>query len=277
MRLQDILDWSAALAGCDHVPADSQVYVEAAGDVHRILFGVDVGVGELILARDAGFDAAIAHHPLGDQARLRMPEVVHRQVDQMVAEGIDRADAEVAVAERLEAPHRAMHAANINQVVDAARLLGFPVANIHLACDIIGRREIEHLIARRTSPGSTVGDALGWLDDFPEIARGLTRPEAWLGDTAQPLGRVTVAIAGGYNGGHPAFSRYYEAGVDTIVTMHVADPDLARLREDPIAAGKALIVTGHMATDSIGINRVIAGLEEQGIEVVRAGGVVSPG
>ncbi|MBV8445024.1 MAG: hypothetical protein JOZ92_03815 [Candidatus Dormibacteraeota bacterium] len=276
MRLQDILEWSARLAGCAEVPADSQVYVEADSDVRRILFGVDVGVGELILAREAGFDAVIAHHPLGDQARMRMPEVVRRQVDQMVAEGIDRADAETAVAERLEAPHRAMHAANINQVVDAARLLGLPVANIHLACDIISRREIESLIARRRSGSSTVGDALSWLDDFPEIGRGLTRPEAWLGDRSQPLGRVTVAIAGGYNGGHPAFSRYYRVGVDTIVTMHVADPDLARLRDDPVAAGKALIVTGHMATDSIGINRVIAGLEEQGLEVVRAGGVVAP-
>ena len=32
------------------------------------------------------------------------------------------------------------------------------------------------------------------------------------------------------------------------------------------------MITGHMTSDSIGINAVIAGLEERGIEVVRTGG-----
>ena len=56
--------------------------------------------------------------------------------------------------------------------------------------------------------------------------------------------------------------------------MHVAEPDLALLREDPLSAGRTLVVTGHMSTDSIGINRVIRGLEEQGIEVTRTSGIV---
>jgi len=102
----------------------------------------------------------------------------------------------------------------------------------------------------------------------------LTRPEVWLGSPEQLLGRYTVAIAGGLNGGYPAFSRYFGAGIDTVFTMHVADPDLLRLRADPASDGHALVVTGHMATDSIGINRVIAGIEEQGVAVVRTSGIV---
>lgn len=274
MRLQDILEWSARLAGCDGVPEDSEVYVEADTDVRRVLVGVDIGIPELLFARDSGFDAVIAHHPLGNRARMRMPEVVHRQVEQMVAEGIERADAEAAVAERLEAPHRLTHAANINQVVDTARLIGMPVANVHLACDIISRQALVDLLEKKDSSGASVGDAIAWLRTVPEIAAGLTRPEAWIGGEDTRLGRWTVAMAGGFNGGYPAFSRYYRAGVDTIFTMHVADPDLARLRADPVAEGRALVVTGHMATDSIGINWLIAGLEERGLEVVRTSGVV---
>jgi hypothetical protein len=38
VRLGDILDWTAELAGCDDVPADSQVYLESrAIDVTRTL------------------------------------------------------------------------------------------------------------------------------------------------------------------------------------------------------------------------------------------------
>jgi hypothetical protein len=83
-------------------------------------------------------------------------------------------------------------------------------------------------------------------------------------------------MAGGVSGGHPAFREYFRAGVDTIFAMHIPEEDLARLRDDPLSQGRTLVVTGHMSTDSIGINRVIAGLEEQGIAVTRTSGVIAP-
>ncbi len=274
MLLQDILEWSSQLAGCDSVPADSQVHVEAHGDVRRVLFGVDVDAGELLYARDAGFDAVIAHHPIGDRARIDFWRVVRRQVEQMTAEGVDRDVAERAVATRLEKPRRALHMANVNRVVDTARLIGMPLANIHLPCDIIGRQAIVDLLASRSSSSTTIGDAIAWIEEFPEMRAGYTRPEAWLGHAGQPLGRYTVAMAGGTNGGHAVFREYFRAGVDTIFSMHIAEDDLAQLQADPLAAGRALVVTGHMSTDSIGINRVIGGLEERGVAVTRTSGIV---
>jgi putative NIF3 family GTP cyclohydrolase 1 type 2 len=275
MRLQDILEWSAHLAGCDEVPADSQVYVEARGDVKHVLFGIDIDVGELLYAKEAGFDAVIAHHPMGDKARTGFARVVRRQIDQMIAEGIAHDVAERAVAARLDAPHRAVHMGNVNRIVDTARLIGVPVANIHLACDIVGRQAIVDLLAKRFTEDATVGDAIAWLEEFPEMEAGHTRPEAWAGHPSNKLGRYTVAMAGGTNGGHPVFREYFAAGVDTIFAMHIADDDLHKLRNDEVSNGRSLVVTGHMSTDSIGINRVIAGLEEQGIAVTRTSGVVS--
>ena len=274
MRLQEILEWSAHLAGCDQVPADSQVYIEADNDVKRLLFGIDIDIGELLYARDAGYDAVIAHHPVGDRARTDFARVVWRQVDQMMAEGVPRADAESAVESRLAAPHRGMHMGNVNRTVDTARLIGVPLASIHLACDLIGRQAIVDLLEQRAAPSSTVRDAIAWIEEFPEMEAGHTRPEAWLGDESAPLGRYTVAMAGGTNGGHPVFREYFRAGVDTIFAMHIAEDDLRRLRDDPLSEGRALVVTGHMSTDSIGINRVIKGLEERGISVTRTSGIV---
>ena len=277
MNLQDILEWSARLAGCDSVPADSQVYVESASDVRRVLFGVDITLAEVLWAQQNGFDAVIAHHPLGDTTRTRFAEVVRRQVGMMLAEGISREVAERAVDARLESIHRRNHVANINAVVDSARLFGMPLANVHLACDIITRDAIIAMLLRQDHAGATVADSIGWFcDEFPEYHRGHARPEAWLGSAASPLGRWTVAIAGGTNGGFPVISEYFAAGVDTVFSMHIADDDLARLRA-AAAADDTLVVTGHMTSDSIGINVVIAGLEEQGIEVVRTSGVVAPG
>jgi hypothetical protein len=274
MLLRDILAWSAAMAGCQELPQDSQVYIEAGHDVRRVLFGIDIDATELLFARDAGYDAVIAHHPVGGSARRGIEKVVARQVDQMVAEGVPRESAEAVVAERLGEPHRRTHVANVNRVVDTARLIGVPLANIHLACDILGRTEIESVLAQRSVLGASVSDAISWLEEIPEMRASHTTPEAWLGSGEHPLGRYTVAMAGGLNGGHSGVREYFRAGVDTAFVMHFGEDDLRRLQADPLAAGRSLVVTGHMATDSIGVNLVIAGLERHGIEVTRTSGIV---
>ena len=276
MNLGDILVWTAELAGCAEVPADSQVYLEAPGDVRKLLFGVDIDLAELLYARDAGYDAVMAHHPLGEHARTDFAKVVQRQVEQMAEAGIERTVAQAAVASRLDRPHRADHMGNINRIVDSGRLIGVPFANVHLACDILTRQMIIDLFTANDAAGARVTDALAWLDEFPEIEGGLTRPEAWIGTPTNALGRWVVAMAGGTNGGHPVFREYWAAGIDTIFAMHCAEDDLQRLRAEA-PAGKNLVVTGHMATDSIGINAVIAGLQERGIEVTRTSGIVPPG
>jgi hypothetical protein len=276
VNLQDILEWSAQLAGCDSVPLDSQVYVEAPGPVRRVLFGVDISLAEVVWAQQNGFDAVIAHHPLGDRARTSFGDLVRsRQVEQMGAEGIARDVAENAIGARLEAITRRLHTSNVNAVVDSARLVGMPVCNVHLACDIITRSAIIDMLRRHDHDGSTVAECIGWFDDFGEYAHGHARPQQWVGLPANALGRWTVAIAGGTNGGFPVFSEYFRAGVDTIFAMHIDEGDLQELRAaaDP---DDTLVVTGHMTSDSIGINAVIAGLEERGVEVVRTSGVVAP-
>ena len=273
MNLSQILEWSARLAGCSEVPADSQVYVESPRDVRSVLFGVDVDAGELLYAQGAGYDAVIAHHPLGEHARMDFAKVVHRQVDMMVAEGIDRAVAEAAVAQRLGPVHRRDHMSNYNRIVDTARLIGMPLCNVHLACDIIGRQAIVDMLTARAGADTTVGQVIEWLGEFPEMEAAMTRPEAWIGDPSAKLGRWVVAMAGGTNGGYPVFREYYRAGVDTVLAMHIAEDDLQKLRAEA-PPNASLLVTGHMATDSIGINRVISGLEDQGIEVTRTSGVI---
>ncbi len=273
MRLQELLEWSAGLAGCSEVPADSQVYVEAERDVERLLVGVDIGVAELLYAQQAGFDAVLAHHPIGDRAVADFEQVVRRQLDQLRAEGVPSEAAERAVAARIAGRHRAEHMSNVNRTVDTARLIGLPLANVHLAADILGRQAVVDLLEAHDRPGVTVADAVGWFDEFPEMRAAIHGPEAWIGEPGSPLGRWTVAMAGGTNGGHPVFREYYRAGVDTIFCMHIAEGDLLRLREEA-PANANLVVTGHMATDSVGLNQLIAGLEERGISVTRTSGIL---
>ncbi len=178
MNLAGILEWSARLASCDSVPANFQVYVEAPQDVRRVLFGIDISVGELLYARDAGYDAVIAHHPAGDHARMDFGHVVRRQVDQMTSRGDPREVAEAAVAERLGPSHRAAHMSNYEAVVGTARLIGLPFCNVHLACDLIGRGLIVDMLRRRDGSDAPISDVLGWFDEFPEMEAALAAPSS---------------------------------------------------------------------------------------------------
>jgi len=107
------------------------------------------------------------------------------------------------------------------------------------------------------------------------VKHALHRPEVWVGREDAALGRWTVSMAAGTSGGYPIFREYYRAGVDTIFCMHIAENDLLRLREEAPDNGN-LVATGHMATDSVGINAVIAGLEGMGIQVTRTSGILDP-
>jgi hypothetical protein len=259
------------LAGCIDTPADSQVYVD--GDVRRVFVGIDVDIGELMLARELGADGVIAHHPIGSRARLGLPAIIERHEEQMRAEGIPAGAAHEAMLARRRPVAHALHTTNYDRVVDAARQLRMPVMNIHLAPDIIGRQFFIDFIRRFDGGAGPVGDLVAELRTIPEMEVSLVQPELWLGKAENPVGRWTVQMAAGTNGGAPVFRTYYEHGINTILAMHVDDRDLRELEQLPLP-GANLVITGHMQSDSIGMNRVIGALEQQGIEVIAGSGVI---
>ncbi len=260
------------LAGCDATPPDSQVYVD--GEVRRVLVGIDVDVGELLLAHTLGLDGVIAHHPVGSSARLGITAVIERHASQMVAEGIPQALANQLMLARQQPIARALHSANYDRVVDAARRLPMPLMNIHLAADILARRFlIDFVRATTQNAGTTVGELVAALATIPEMAASLVKPEIWLGAASNRVGRWIVQMAAGTNGGAGIYRTYYEHGINTILAMHLDDRDLREL-EHLQRPNTNLIITGHIPSDSIGVNRVIDALAQRGIEVIPGSGVI---
>ncbi len=260
------------LAGCDATPPDSQVYVD--GEVRRVMVGIDVDVGELFLARALGVDGVIAHHPVGSRARLGIPAVIERHASQMVAEGIKAPLAEQLMLARKQPIERALHSANYDRVVDAARLLPMPLMNIHLAADILARRFFMDFVRASTrTSGTTVGNLVAALATIPEMAASLVKPEIWLGAASNQVGRWIVQMAAGLNGGAGIYRTYYEHGINTILAMHLDERDLREL-EQLRRPNTNLIITGHMPSDSVGMNRVVDALGQRGIEVIAGSGVI---
>jgi hypothetical protein len=273
MDTTEIMAVALTQADLQEVPSDSGIHIPGA-DLARALFGIDLEVGELLYAKEAGFDVVVAHHPVGGGgASVQFTDVMWRQVEQMTEEGIAEPVARAAVAERVATVHRRRHLGNPNRVLDTARLIGLPLLNIHLPPDIVTRRFLQGLLAGSVEPDTTVGALLEVLSEIPEMRLSLVKPEVWIGDPDNPIGRATVAFAGGTNGGYPVFRTYYAAGVKTILAMHIDEADFLRLRAE-VPADCNFVVTGHMPSDSIGINRLIWGLEDRGLECVRTSGII---
>ncbi|MBI2001933.1 MAG: hypothetical protein HYY88_13430 [candidate division NC10 bacterium] len=274
MTTEEIMRVALDLSGLRDIPADSRVHVRGDG-IRRVLATIDCDVADLLLARELRCDAVLSHHPEGT-ASLHGWTLIARQVEQMVECGVPVAKAEAAIQRRMHSVELNSHVRNYGRVAQAAQLLKLPFLNVHLPCDVISRRLITEKMDpfRRPDSHATVADVIAALQEFPEQKLAATEPRVRLGAPDRPAGRVAVAMAGYTNGGVEVLKAYFEAGVGTVLMMHFPEADLREAREQKLAGN--LIITGHMASDSIGINVYLDELERRGMEVIRAGGIIVP-
>lgn len=267
-----LVELALDLAGMTELPADSAVYIAGSG-LEKIMFGIDIGPAELMLARELECDAVIAHHPAGGSSTLRFPEVLGRHVELMVEHGVPEAVAVEAVQPLLTRATMGAHAANFDHTPSIARILRMPFMNMHLPLDELGRQIMvttvdEHIVTLDQAP--TVQDAIDALATIPELADAATRIMAPVGAVDNALGKLAVIHGAGTNGGAAIAEAYFAHGVGTVLYIHCAGDEVRRLRE---GGHGNLIVSGHIASDLIGINRYVAAIEAESVEVVRVSGL----
>jgi len=271
VNTEEIMDLALKLAGLKEVPEDSAIHVDG-NNIRKLLFGVDTGVPELSLAKQLGYDAVIAHHPPGGTAVINFHQVFKRHIQQMVAAGIPRAEAEEAVKKKIEQLEVQAHTRNYAHTVDVAKLLKMPYMNIHTPLDEVGRKRMSEQINSRIRENSTVEDVVFALKELNEFKNAVTEIKIRLGKAENPAGKVVVSHGAGTNGGYEIAKTYFKHGIGTVVYIHISPNDLERLKAE--SKGN-LIVTGHIASDSVGINPLIHELEKRNVSVTRIGVVPS--
>lgn len=268
MNTQQIMQLALKIAELKEIPEDSAIYV--SGDkIRTVLFGIDVGVPELLLAKQLGYDALIAHHPQGGTAHVNFHEVFKRHAPQMIDAGIPLKEAEDAVRKKLEELEVNDHTRNYGHVIDVASLLKMPYMNIHTPLDEVGRRIMAQQIKSRIGKDATVQDVVAALNELPEFRNAATKIKIRLGKAENPAGKVVVSHGAGTNGGYEVAKAYFNHGIGTVVYILIGVGDLARLKTEKKTGN--LIVTGHVAGDSVGINPFIYELKKKGVSVTTIG------
>ena len=244
-------------------------------DVTKVMWGIDIGTGEVLLAdrlREKGRDisALVAHHPIGT-ARSRFPEVMSIQADMFHNAGMPINVAEGILKPRVDEVLRNVLGSNYNQAVDAAKLLGIPLFNVHSPADNMVQDYLEVLFSEKVPYRmSDIVDTLLTEPEFRSAARCNDGPRIMVGSKDDRCGRVVFKMTGGTSGPKEMYQKLADAGVGTVVGMHFPESHYEEARK----ANVNLVISGHMASDSLGINLISDVWEREGIEVIPCSGLI---
>jgi putative NIF3 family GTP cyclohydrolase 1 type 2 len=266
VNTKDIMKMGLDLVGWNRIPFDSAIHIKG-NHIRKVLFAVDVSTAELLLAKKIGCNAVVAHHPIG-ASFMEFHRVFDRHVQFMIQNGVPESAARKVVKELKRRIQIKSHANIYKQVIDAARILEMPLVNIHQPCDEFMRRVIFKKI-RNCKKSHNVSYLLKLVNEIPEFKNAATRPFVTLGNTKNHVGQVALVVAAGTNGGYPIAKLYYEHNVSTVIYLHIDPGDAARLKADKVLGN--LIILGHLAGDSIGLNALADKLEQNSVETVRMG------
>ena len=93
-----------------------------------------------------------------------------------------------------------------------------------------------------------------------------------VGRLDNPAGNVVVYHGAGTNGGAAVAQTLFAHGTGTVVYIHIAPEEAERLRSVTPSAGN-VVISGHISSDLIGINRYVTALRERGVDVIPMSGV----
>lgn len=182
----------------------------------------------------------------------------------MTEVGVPKEEAEKAIKKKLAELETDGHTKNYDHAVGMAKLLKMPYMNIHTPLDKIGRRIMAEQINSRIEKNSTVDDVVSSLKELPEFKNAVTEIKIRVGKAEDPAGKVVVSHGAGTNGGYEIAETYFKHGIGTVVYIHIGISDLEKLKAEQCGN---LIVIGHVASDSVGINPFIHEIEKRGIFV----------
>jgi putative NIF3 family GTP cyclohydrolase 1 type 2 len=256
--------------------ADSRLlHGDPETEVGGLLWGIDITPAEVLLAdrlRERGrrIDAVLGHHPRG-RAQANFTEVMHVMEYMLEDLGVPITVAEDILGPRIKEVARAISPTNFDQAVDAARLLDMPMMCLHSCTDNLVQRYLDNYL-KEIRPG-TVADIIVALQELPEFeraSRNNSPPDVLVGDKGRRAGKIMVKMTGGTSGPKEMYDSLSKAGVGTVVCMHVPENHIEEARKNHIN----IVISGHMPSDSLGINLLADKVEERGVEIVPCSGFI---
>ena len=142
----------------------------------------------------------------------------------------------------------------------------------HTVADNLGAAYVVKLIKRKKP--ELVEDILFMLKEIPEYSEAVkikAGPALFTGEKENSCGKVVVTeFTGGTSGAKEIYEKMAQAGIGTIISMHMGEEH----RREAEKYHLNVVIAGHMASDSLGMNLFLDALEKKGITIVPCSGLI---
>jgi len=252
------------------MPGDCDVVVPGE-DIKKVLVGVDMDTAELLLAKELGYDCVVSHHPKNTN-----PDIVDEMDNHIIKLeklGVPRNKSQKALAPRKDELSYVFHVGNTRRSESAAKLLNMPYLSLHTPADVIGEAMVQKHLDEKFAdkPETKLEDITKALEEIGEYKNSARKPVIRVGSKDSYAGRIYVLMSGFTGPGAPILKQYFEAGVGTLVLMHIPEKDVKELKEHGVGN---VVVAGHMSSDSLGMNKIANEWRKLGAEVTMMSGIV---
>ncbi len=251
--------------------SDTAVHIDDGRVIKKILTGIDISTGEVVLADRLGdIDLILGHHPMG-KGLANLDDVMHMQADVYSQYGVPIHIAESLMRPRISEISRGLSPVNVNKSIDAAKLLGLNMMNVHTPADNMVASHLKKKIDSKEY--EYVGEVMEMLKEIPEYKKAIEYgqgPTLFCGTEDNRCGKIAVSeITGGTEGSPKMYKYLSEAGIGTVIGMHQSEEHKKEAEENHVN----IIIAGHISSDSIGMNMFLDELEKRGIEIVTCSGI----
>ena len=244
-------------------------------EISKVFCGVDIESGEIAVVdalnrHGAGINLLLAHHPEG-AALAALPEVMHLQSGYLARVGVKPNLAESLMDERIKEVRKSISVTNHLRAVHSAQLLGLAFLCVHTPCDNLVNKFVGDYLAKEQP--QTLDELCKCLRKIPEYrfsAQHHNPPQIVSGSGAYSVGKIMIDFTGGTGGHNDNMKALSEAGISTVITMHIGD----KMLETAKNARLNVVIAGHIASDNVGLNLFLDSLEAAGIEIVPGSGLV---
>lgn len=254
--------------------SDSRILVDNnKKDIKKIIVGIDAEGAELLLAKELQADLVISHHPEG-VGLADLHSVMDLQAEVLATYGVPINIAESITKLRISEVGRSVSGANHNRFVDMARILKLDYICTHTTADNLSAKFIFDLISKKEKDLEYVEDVLNLFNKIPEYAEAKkikAGPMLFAGSPDSHCGKIVVTeFTGGTSGSKDVYEKMSQYGIGTVIGMHMHEEHRKEAEKHHIN----VIIAGHMASDSLGMNLFLDEIEKKGVEIIPLGGLI---
>ncbi len=239
------------------------LYGNGDTQVKKALVGIDIEVGELLLAdrirRNGGLDLVISHHPEGP-AYASLHKVMRLQVNLLKEMGVPLKVAQELLEERQREVERRIMPNNHNRAVDAARLLDLPFMCVHTPADNHVFTFLKKMMQKEKP--KTLADIVDILMTIPEYraaAADSLGPKIILGSPLRPAGKILIEMTGGTEGSREVYDKLQKRDVRTLICMHLSEEHFKKVKD----VNLNVVIAGHISSDTLGLNLLLDNIEKE--------------